>query len=157
MRQDFASKKKKLKRRKAAPPTAPKTPKAAESHQVKEGGTNHGWCPFQDRQIFSSVEKCKSVQLDHELCFAILCTFLYIVTCLCYFHNIVASANCSSYLSIEARVDMFFFVWISSVWVWKLLGPRMVENYAREGAKSGETLMKAHNDTDGQIVRHTWV
>ena len=29
--------------------------------------------------------------------------------------------------------------------------------YAREGAKSGETLMKAHNDTDGQIVRHTWV
>ena len=33
----------------------------------------------------------------------------------------------------------------------------MVVNYAREGAKSGETLMKAHNDTDGQIVRHTWV
>ena len=53
--------------------------------------------------------KCKSVQLDHELCFAILCTFLYIVTFLCYFHNIVAIANCSSYLSIEARVDMFFF------------------------------------------------
>ena len=39
----------------------------------------------------------------------ILCTFLYIVTFLCYFHNIAASANCSSYLSIEARVDMFFF------------------------------------------------
>ena len=27
----------------------------------------------------------------------------------------------------------------------------------REDLKSGETLMEAHNDTDGQIVRHTWV
>jgi len=41
-----------------------------------------------------SVGKCKSVQLDHELCFAILCTFMYIVTFLCYFHNIVAKQVC---------------------------------------------------------------
>ena len=126
------------KKKKSATPAAPK---AMEAMKWRKAAAPTAPKAMADVLFRTDIGKCKSVQLDHELCFAILCTFMYIVTFLCYFHNIVASANRSSYLSIEARDELKHLVAGSlrsfppDSWSWTVLSGKANDN-------RGEILIK---------------
>ena len=85
-----------MKKKKSAIPAAPKPSHEVKDEEKEGGSTNR----MADVLCRTDMGKCKSfLTTSYALSyFAHLCTLF-----LCYFHNIVASAIRSSYLSIEAR------------------------------------------------------